>query len=240
LNLFWARMRNRWLKIRFKGKALHPLAQKNLTALDHLMGSNRARSFRYVVVDLETTGLNFTDHVLSVGAFGIVEGRIRLSETFFELIKPTRDITLSSIKIHGIAPDMVAQARPAWEVFDDFLGFLGVDILVAHNASFDRYFLNKAMQRRYGIPLQNLFIDTLRLCKGIRFLRNPYNFGMRFKSEPCSLDALAKQCGIEIHQRHTALGDALATAMIFQRMLVRLEETGPGMLSDLVRLGALS
>jgi DNA polymerase-3 subunit epsilon len=48
------------------------------------------------------------------------------------------------------------------------------------------------------------------------------------------LDAVAKHLGIEIHDRHTALGDALATAMIFQRILVEIEKKGPGRLRNLL------
>jgi len=45
---------------------------------------------------------------------------------------------------------------------------------------------------------------------------------------------VAKRLGIEIHERHTAKGDALATAMIFQRILAEVEKTGPGRLRNLL------
>jgi len=223
-----------------KGKALQPVAQTNLTALDHLKLSRQARSYRYVVFDLETTGLNLRhDRVVSVGAFGVVEGRVRLGDMFNELVNPGADISPTSIKVHGIVPDMVAEARPVWEVFDDFLAFLGVDILVAHHAIFDLHFIDRAMRERHGFPLQNLVLDTVAMCRAIVFRPHPYPYGINLDNRTYSLDALAKHFGIEIQQRHTALGDALATAMIFQRVLARLQKRGPGRLNDLVDVASM-
>jgi DNA polymerase-3 subunit epsilon len=240
LNFFLTRLRNRWLRARLKAKALHPLARTNLGALDHLNLSLTARSYRYVVVDLETTGLSLShDRVVSVGAFRVVEGRVRLGDLFNELVNPGRNIPPSSIKIHGIVPDMVAEARPAWEVFDAFLAFLGVDILVAHHASFDLNFLNKVMRRSYGFPIQNLVLDTVPLCREIAFPPHRYPYGINLNQRRYGLDQVAKHFGIKIYQRHTSIGDALATAMVFQRILARLENGSSGILRDLVRAGGV-
>ncbi len=223
-----------------KGKGLQPVAQTNLTALDHLKLSRKARSYRYVVFDLETTGLNLRhDRVVSIGAFGVVDGHVRLGDMFNELVNPGRDIPPASIKVHGIVPDMVAEARAVEEVFDDFLAFLGVDILVAHHAFFDLRFIDKAMRRRHAFPLQNLVLDTVAMCRAIAFPPHRYPYGINLDDRRYSLDALAKHFGIEVQQRHTALGDALATAMIFQRILARLEKRGPGQLHNLVDVASV-
>jgi DNA polymerase-3 subunit epsilon len=177
---------------------------------------------------------------VSLGAFRVVEGRIRLGDMFAELINPEREISPTSIKIHGIVPDMVAEARSAPEVFDDFMVFLGGDILVAHHARFDLHFMNEVIQRRHGFPLQNLVIDTVVLCKGLKFLPPPYPMSIRFEDELYSLDSLAEHFDIEIYQRHSALGDALAVAMIFQRMLTLLERKGAGQLHNLIRIAGVA
>jgi DNA polymerase-3 subunit epsilon len=238
VNLFLARLRNRWIRAKFKAKDLHPSARLNLTALDHIDMNRNARSYRYVVFDLETTGLSLTyDRVVSVGAFRVVDGRIVLGELFNELVNPGRGISLNSIKIHGIVPDMVAKAKPAAEAFDDFLTFIGVDILVAHHASFDLHFVNKVIRPRYGFGLQNLVLDTLPLCRAFIFPPHRYPYGIHFKQGEASLDAVAKHFGISIYQRHTAIGDALATAMVFQRILARIERGGSGSLKKLINAG---
>jgi DNA polymerase-3 subunit epsilon len=54
-----------------------------------------------------------------------------------------------------------------------------------------------------------------------------------------SLEEIAHLLGIKVHQRHTAVGDALATAMIFQRALATLEHRGRGRLKDLIGVGAI-
>jgi len=240
VNLFLARLRNRWLKARLRGKTLHPSARKNLTALDHLELFHKARSCRYVVVDLETTGLSLThDRVVSVGAFRIVEGRIRLGEVFSELVNPGRNIPPASIKVHGIVPDMVMDARPAREVLDAFLTFLGADILVAHHASFDLYFINKVMRQAHGFSVQNLVLDTVALCREIAFPPHRYPYGIHLNNMKCSLDAIADHFDIEVYQRHTAVGDALATAMVFQRILAQIEKRRSGLLRDLVKAGGI-
>lgn len=231
-------LRNLWLRYRFRFAALAPAARRNLEAPARLRLTAPARSCSYVVVDVETTGFDpDRDRVVSIGALRVVEGRIRLGDAFHELVNPDRPIPASSIRIHGIIPAMVAGARPFGEVFDDFLHYLGPDVVVAHHAVFDLQFLNGAMKEKYGFELQNLVLDTVPMCREILFrpgLRYP--FGIDLDSRQYSLDNVAKVLGIAISRRHSALGDSLATAMILQRVLARLEKGESGLLRDLARV----
>ncbi len=239
MNMGLARIRNHMLRLRLRGRTLDQAAQLNLTALDGLRLDEPARSHRYVVLDLETTGLDpDKDRVVSVGAFRVVNGRVRLGEVFDELCNPGRDIPVESIKVHAIVPDMIASARPAWEVFNDFLVFLGTDIIVAHYAPFDVHFLNRVMRARSGFNLQNLVLDTVEMCRALLLTPDPYGVYSDFKR--CGLDALAEMFDVEVPERHTALGDALATALIFQRLLLRLEQGDRGSLRELIKVGAMA
>ncbi len=241
MNLFLSKIRNRWFRLCTARKSLHPLAGANLVSLDYLDRSLKARCYRYVIVDLETTGLDFgKDRIVSVGAVRVENGNILLGHTFDELVNPGREISPSSIRIHGITPDMVTHARSEEEVFNDFLDFLGNDIVVAHHAQFDLHFLNRVMKKSHGFPLQNLVLDTVLMCKSIVFPPHPYPYGIDLNSRQFSLDAVAKHFHIEIHGRHTALGDAMATAMIFQRIISMLESQGPGRLRDLVKVSGIA
>jgi DNA polymerase III subunit epsilon len=236
LNLAIARFRNRWIRKRLQIKELPPLAYANLKALDHLSLKQRAKNLRFVVLDLETTGLSLTrDHVVSMAAYRVVEGRILLGDTFNSLVNPNRAISPSAVKIHGIVPSMVARAPLLEEIFDQFLSYLGTDILVGYQIKFDLNFLNICMQQRFGFPLQNLVIDATLLCRKILLPRHLSSYAIRFKGDQ-DLDAVAKHFGIQIHERHTAPGDALATAMIFQRILAEWEKTGPGQLQNLLSI----
>ena len=92
-SLLLARWRNRLVKMRSRGRELHPLALTNLKALDHLGISQKARSLRYVILDLETTGLNLEHgREVSAAAYRVVDGRMALGEVFSSLVSPGRDI----------------------------------------------------------------------------------------------------------------------------------------------------
>lgn len=251
-HLFTARIVNRWLRLRIGKRSPAPAVLANLNALDGLDGSRPARQCDYTIVDIETTGLDLkSSRIVSIGAFKIKEGRIHLGRMFDRLVNPGRDIPPASITIHGIVPAMVATAPGGPEALDAFLKYLGRDILVAHNARFDLNFLNRLMQATHGFPLQNLTIDTLPLCENLllpklfRPMPRQAKLLGRGATNPAlhqnrkSLEEIAHLLGIKIHQRHTAVGDALATAMIFQRGLATLDHRGRGRLKDLVRVGAI-
>ena len=233
-NLLLARWRNRLARVRSRGKEMHPLARTNLTALDHLGAGQKARTLRYVIFDLETTGLDLShDRVVSAAAYRVIEGRIALGDVFSSLVCPGRDIPSSAVKIHGIMQSMVDEAPAFADVFEKFLGYLGTDILVGYHVGFDLHFLNSYMQQTHGFPLQNLVLDAQYMCRRVCFPPHLRSYAGRLKGSQ-GLDAVARHFGIEIQERHTALGDALATAMIFQRILLEIEKTGPGELKNLL------
>jgi DNA polymerase-3 subunit epsilon len=232
--LFIARCQNRLIKLRFRGKELHPLARANLKALDHIAVRQTARSLRYVIFDLETTGLNLqNDRVVSAAAYRVVDGRIALGDVFSSLVSPDRDIPSAAVKIHGIIPSMVDNAPSFNEVFKKFLNYLGTDILVGYHVGFDLHFLNAYMRKTHGFRVQNLVLDAQSLCRTVCFPSHLRSYAGRLKGHQ-DLDSVAKHFGIEIQERHTALGDALATAMIFQRILTEIEKNGPGRLKNLL------
>ena len=238
MSLVKAKLGNLLLRRRLKGLDLHPHARTNLEAMEVLDPAAPINDCRFVVLDTETTGMDpDQDRVVSVGAVRLVQGRVRLGEAFSELVNPGRDIPAVAVKVHGITPDKIASARHGAEVFEDFLGFLGRDILVAHYAKFDLHFINRVMRGRYGFTLQNLVLDTVLMCQAVVLASDPYGISRHQKA--CRLEALAGRFGIAAPERHTALGDALITAMVFQRMLARLEAVGGTRLKDLMRVAML-
>jgi len=239
MSLVKAKLGNLLVRRQTRGRELHPHARVHLDALEGLNPAVPAKQGRYVVLDLETTGMDpAKDRVVSVGAVRVAEGRVRLGDSFAELVNPGRDIPAEAVKVHGITPHKIAHARHAAEVFEDWLGFLGTDILVAHYARFDLHFINRVMRERYGFALQSLVIDTVLMCQATVLPGDPYGISRRQKA--CRLGALAARFGITTQERHTALGDALITALIFQRMLARLEALGPGRLKDLLRVAQVT
>lgn len=238
VNIMGSKILNQWVRLMMSRRHLNTHARANLNALDNIRPNDPARSHSFVVVDLETTGMDpKKDRVVSVGAFRIVDGKIQLGEVFDELVNPGRSIPVESIHVHAIMPDMIRSARMAWEVMEDFLGFLGDNILVAHHARFDLFFINRVMKEQYGFRLQNLVVDTVLMCRQVVIEADPY--GQRRGAKRCSLDALTERFGIDLPERHTAIGDAMATAIIFQRLLVEMERAGWGSLRDLIRTAGI-
>ena len=117
------------------------------------------------------------------------------------------------------------------------MDYAGRDILVAHHARFDLFFMNRVMREQYGFRLQNLVVDTVLMCRHALLEPDPY--GQKKGARRCSLDALVERYKIHLPERHTAWGDALATALIFQRLLPELERGGWRTLGELVRLAGV-
>jgi len=100
-----------------------------------------------VVLDFETTGLSpaYGDRAIEIGAVRIENGEIK--DRFQELMNPGQPIDSFIESYTGITNDMLKDARPCKEVMSQFAEFIGDYNLVAHNASFDKRFLDAELKR---------------------------------------------------------------------------------------------
>jgi DNA polymerase-3 subunit epsilon len=183
---------------------------------DTALADTPLRKLRYVVFDTETTGLRPSegDELIAIGAVRIVNGRILTGETFERLMNPGRSIPASSMRIHGITEDMVRDKPPARIVLAQFKNFVGDGVLVAWNVAFDMRFL-ELKQEEAGVRFNNPVLDALLLSIYVS------NDSMNH-----SLLATAERLGVAVTGRHTALGDAMATAAIWVKLLDLLEARG--------------
>ncbi|MCA0994418.1 PolC-type DNA polymerase III [Alloyangia pacifica] len=175
------------------------------------------RALTYVVFDTETTGLlPHKDEVVQIGAVRVVGGRIVPGERIDQLVDPGAPIPPSSTKVHRVTDAMVRGKPDIFEAGRRFHHFARNAVIVAHNAPFDMAFLRRH-QARMGVEWSNPILDTVLLSAVL--------FGT---TETHTLDALCERLGVTIppELRHTALGDAQATAEVLVRMLPMLEARG--------------
>jgi DNA polymerase-3 subunit epsilon len=170
----------------------------------------------YTVFDTETTGLDPKggDEIIAIGAVRIVNGRLLHEESFDQLIDPKRSVPPESTAIHGIQPDMLVGQPTIEEVLPLFHKYAEDTILVAHNAAFDMRML-EMKEKSTGIHFINPVLDTLLLAA----LAHPSQHDQ-------NLEAITKRFGISILGRHTALGDAIATAEMFLKFIPLLSQMG--------------
>lgn len=186
-----------------------------------------ARSVRFVVLDCETTGLDARrDALVSIGAVGVQEGQIRLDDTFEALLKVRYNS--ASVVVHGITreeAELHGMTEP--EALLQLLAYLGDAVIVGHHIGFDIEVLNLAMQRNFGIPLQNRWLDTMELTLHLEnegalpaaSQRHSPDLPTQARRRDFSLDGLCRLFHIAPHDRHTAAGDAFITAQLFIKLL---------------------
>ena len=178
-----------------------------------------------VVFDTETTGLSpETDGIVQIGAVRVLNGRRIEGEAFETLVNPGRPIPPASTRIHGIDDRAVADAPRVAEAVRAFHRFAGGAVLVAHNAPFDVAFLRRH-RGATGVDFDNPVLDTVLLSAAV--------FG---EAVPHTLDAIAERLGLELDPalRHTAMGDAIATAEVLLRLIPVIEAAGIRTFGDAV------
>lgn len=157
----------------------------------------------YTVIDLEMTGLTpKQDKVIEIGAVKVRAGKV--ADTYAVLVNPKRPIPEKVVELTGITDAMVATGEDEDTAMEQLLAFIGTDILVGHNVSFDYSFL-KQWAVNHRIPLELSACDTLRLARELLAPEQPKN-----------LEALCEYFDIERANAHRALYDALETQKIFE------------------------
>ncbi len=182
------------------------------------------KDLMYTVFDTETTGLDPDggDEIISIGAIRIVNNKIVYQDLFEELVDPKRDIPLESYNIHGINYEMVAGKKDINAVLPLFKNYTSQSVLVGHNIAFDMKML-KVKEQTTNIKFSNPVLDTLLLSA----ILHP-------SQEKHDMESIAKRLGVDILGRHTALGDAIATAEIFLELITILNSNGILTLKDAI------
>jgi len=164
---------------------------------------------REIVLDTETTGFEpKLGHRLVEIACVELHDFLPTGRSFHCYVDPERDMPPEAEKVHGLSAAFL-KGKPKFahpEVADAFLEFVGDAVLVAHNAGFDRNFVNFELETAGKAALhESRWIDTLALAQ------------KRFPGMYNSLDALCKRFNISLAERekHGALIDAKLLASVY-------------------------
>jgi DNA polymerase-3 subunit epsilon len=169
-----------------------------------------------VVLDTETTGLDVNrDRIVSVGAVRLHGTRVYRAAVLDELVNPGVPIAARSVAIHGITGAMVAEAPAFADMLPALEELIDGVVVVGHNIAFDLAMLDRECALATVEWRAPPALDTLLLAAALDKDARDLN-----------LEAVAERAGVDVHGRHTALGDSLVTAEVYLSLLPRLAEHG--------------
>ena len=161
---------------------------------------------RYVVLDVETTGLNLmTDTLISIGAVGVVNGRVVLADSFAVVLQQRQSSGRDNILLHGISGSAQRGGEQPADALLDFLEFIGKDPMVAFHVTFDETMIRRAMRQYLGLTFKHPWLDLAYVM--------PSLFPALMHSHRV-LDDWSGHFDIHNAARHNAVADALAPAQL--------------------------
>ena len=163
----------------------------------------------FCVLDVETTGLSvYYNEVIEIGVL-----RVRNNEVvarYSQLVKPEYEVDSFITSLTGITNEMLADMPSIMDVKEDVLSFLGTDVVVGHNTSFDMRFLNEGFKLEVG----NQYVDTL------QFVKKLYP-----ELQNHRLDYLAEFLNLTRNE-HRALADCITTKELYDSIKSAMAERG--------------
>lgn len=173
---------------------------------------------RFVVVDLETSGLNtLKDKILSIGAVTIEDSAIALGHQFSCTLRRQNLTVSESVLIHQIPPSEVAAGIRPEKALLSFMEYVGSSPLLAFHASFDQRMLVREMEDAFAYQLRHPFYDVAEIAPLLYPEHNMRNPG---------LDDWVEFFGLQVLQRHNASADAMVTAELMLILLKRAQQQG--------------
>lgn len=196
-----------------KGRSLLELLQKDQRFICREDQWGLADWAMYTAIDLETTGLSPLANRITEIALVRLWGTHVVAK-WVSLVNPCRLIPAHLVQLIGISNEMVAEAPLFADLVPTLRAFIGDTTLIAHNAPFDKSFLDAELAKAGEEPLTNPWIDTVAL--GQRLLPQLPNR---------KLVTVATYFHIDCGGHHRALADAIMVAQIFAKMAL-MEDYG--------------
>jgi DNA polymerase-3 subunit epsilon len=167
----------------------------------------------YAVTDIETTGGSPQNEKITEIAIILHDGKSIIKE-YSTLVNPEKHIPSFITALTGINDEMVADAPKFYEIAKDIVEITENHIFVAHNVNFDyRFIKNEFKSLGYNFAREQLC--TLKLSRKLLPGFRSYSLGN-----------ICASLGIQVHNRHRASGDALATTRLLELLLEKSEAQG--------------
>ncbi|NQU16547.1 MAG: 3'-5' exonuclease [Candidatus Saganbacteria bacterium] len=180
-------------------------------------------NFPYIVLDIETTGLEPAKHEITEIAALKIEKK-EVVDIFNTLIKPKQKIPYQITQLTGITQEMVDDKPSFKEIIPQFLTFIKGFNLVAHNSAFDIPFI------KHHLGLNDKTLDNKTLCS----LKISRLFLPQLRNH--KLNTVAEHFGITAKNRHRAMGDVEATFQLWFKLLELSKKKNIYDLDDLLKI----
>ena len=194
---------------------------ERLAAWQSLPAPSRDFAFdtsRYVVVDVESSGLNIRkDHLIAIGAVAVTHGKVQFDDSIEIVLQQTRVSSKDNILIHGIGGAAQRAGIAPVDGLLDFLEYLGKAPLIAFHVGFDAAMISRAVKIFLGYKFQHAWVDLAYIAPALH---------PQLACRCRSLDDWMGIFKISNYARHNALADALSTAELLLVLLRHLQRRG--------------
>lgn len=171
----------------------------------------------YIVLDLETTGLDpRQDEIIEVAAIRVRDHVVE--EQFTSLVKPQYPIDEFITELTGITNEMLQEAPMITEVLPALRSFIGSDIILGHNVNFDVNFIYDKSESLGLADFSNDYMDTMRISRRLY----PQERHHRLRD-------LVNRLKVGKEVAHRALADVKQTKACYDSMLDDMQARGISM-----------
>jgi DNA polymerase III subunit epsilon len=165
----------------------------------------------FCIVDIETNGSKPERHqIIEIGAIKVQNGKI---VDQYESLVQCSEISKHITELTGISVEETKNAPPLQRVLNEFKGFIGTDIFVAHSVKFDYGFISAMYQKLNMQPMLNRHLCSIDLAERTF---SSYRYGLNYLNDSLELHHTATH--------HRALSDAITTAKLFLMSLELIDE----------------
>ncbi len=171
-------------------------------------GNNiREKLDSYTVIDLETTGKYVnTCEVIEMSAIKIKNGEI--TDTFSTFVKAKSTIPKEIVLLTGITPDMLENSPSIDKIIEDYVKFIGDDIILGHNiTSYDSNIIYDTYYSYCNKYFDNDMLDTYHYARCCNIDVPNYK-----------LTTLARYFSIENNNAHRALNDCIINFKCYEML----------------------